>query len=293
MVLKKRKSKRLSTRKKNKILKKIRKQEKDRRKTFKEKLKNKSKIPKQILMTDEELIRLQEIKDNEKRRKDLEIGQIQIDTNIDNFCKANDFIIYIVDPRDIIMPNFNVDCIVINYRNDISLELLGSLFNKINNNFKCFILSKDCSDEKINRFKDEFLQLVSKLQNKSIGIIGQPKVGKNFIRKLIDQNEVTTYTTHCEQGLSGLLRGAINYRNVLYKDLIKDLVDNKIDKDQLSHYYKIRYFENFDDFVGLIAEKEKIRSNKDEEVSKMIINEFYNGKFKFYKDDEGQFVFLI
>lgn len=290
MVDKKRKSKRLSTRKKNKIVKKIRKQDKDRRKESKERRKSRAKIPKHILMTDEDVQKLNDIKNNERNRKTLIISEL---SPIEKFIKDSDFFIVVVDPRDmnsvgdLDIFNYKNYCTVLNYKNDLDLNFLLQLYENGNKSCKTFITSRDTNDDILIKLNNEFNCFLGSITNLNIGILGQPQVGKNFIRSMIS-NPCTIFSTECPQGLSGLLRKVLPLRKVLYKDLLKDLVNNKINKEELSIHFGINYFETFDDFVELLAEKERIHKNKIDLICKLLVEEFYKKKILFYIDFDNQ-----
>ncbi|WUR04769.1 putative GTPase [Vairimorpha necatrix] len=280
MVDKKRKSKRLSTRKKNKIVKKIRKQDKDRRKEAILKRKSRSKIPKHILMTDEDVQRLNDIKNNERSRKELVIEK---EDAFKKFLNDNEMFLVIVDPRDIYsLPKFDIFgdkpfYLVLNYKNDISLEYLFE-FKKINNSF---IVSKDSSDERLRNWNNEFNIFVGK-NDLSVGILGEKRVGKNFVRNMVSNSKI--FTLDSEQGIKSLLRGCLTMRDVLYKDLIKKLIETQIDKEKLSHHFSIQIFDSYESFVELLSEKFGIHKDKHENVAKILLDEFYKKNILFFYD---------
>lgn len=284
MVDKKRKSKRLSTRKKNKIVKKIRKQEKDRRREARMKRKSKAKIPKHILMTDEDVQKMNDIKNNERNRKDI---VIDLEDPFEKFIKNNDFFILVLDPRDTFsLPDFTIFqskpfCIVLNYKNDIPLNFLFKLYENAKKSYNTFIVAKDIATESLKSIHNDFISFVNDFSG-SIGILGEHHVGKNFVKTFIPESNI--FTIESKQSLSSLLRKCLPMRKVLYKDLLKSFVETQDFKEKLSLYFAIPLYDTFNDFVELVAEKKMIRKNKEFSVSKILLDEFYEKRILFFYD---------
>ncbi|KAF9762196.1 Guanine nucleotide-binding protein-like 3-like protein [Nosema granulosis] len=264
-MIKKRQSRRLSSRKKHNIEKKVKNRAKKQAKLKKKENSKKIKLPKNVLLADEDLELLKSIKEQENLRRSMKIEEEKkslseekkslseekesLSEEFKMLVDENDLIIEVLDPRD-----------PIGSRNPKHEEYIKERGKEL------VVLLDATSSIPID-------------STKRIGIFGQKNVGKTSLYKrlvlsgVVDKNIVRTECTHFD--IISLFRNAIPLESIFYRKLLGDFF-NSINRDEFSLYLGIPFFDTYKELEEIL--KHKYKTNKPHEI---ILKEFHNGNIKF------------
>ncbi len=204
-MIKKRQSRRISSRKRHNIEKKI----KQRSKKIQKKMRKIKKdiLPKNVRMSDEDLEELKRIKEMEKSRPP--VVEEEVDYLWKTLVEENDVLVEVLDPRDPVgSRNPSHEEYVKAKGKDLVIYVMGSEMNLPN-------------------------------VNRKIGIFGQKGVGKMTLYKRLSKDytvDKTLYRTECKDfSLLSLFRNVIPLESLFYKRLFEEFFKGRED---LYAYFK-------------------------------------------------------
>ncbi|EOB14305.1 Guanine nucleotide-binding protein-like 3 [Nosema bombycis CQ1] len=318
-ILKKRQSRRISSRKKHNIEKRIKTRAKKLSKIKKKEMKGNPKLPKSVLLTDEDLENLKRIKEEENQRREE-------NTNFDFdsfkfFVDNSDLLIEVLDARDPLgsLNPFYENCI-----KEKSKKLIICINNKdgvpveVVEYWESYLKSQGyevINDKNISEIKGR------------IGIFGQKGVGKMYLYKKMNGSkgngegddkgkegsplgmdnpsdfplaasplEPTSSSINIFKdliqsppSLLSLLRNTIPLKSIFPKKYLNDLL-NSINKDDFCIYFGIPYFNSLKDLeIEFIKRFRLTPSDLNIKILEIILKEMHKGKIKFYRENlEGK-----
>ncbi|EOB14993.1 Guanine nucleotide-binding protein-like 3 [Nosema bombycis CQ1] len=316
-MLKKRQSRRISSRKKHNIEKRIKTRAKKLSKIKKKEMKGNPKLPKSVLLTDEDLENLKRIKEEENQRREE-------NTNFDFdsfkfFVDNSDLLIEVLDARDPLgsLNPFYENCI-----KEKSKKLIICINNKdgvpveVVEYWESYLKSQGyevSDDENISNDKN-----ISKIKGR-IGIFGQKGVGKMYLYKKMKKNGEGDYKgkeggsplesplaaspleptsssinifkdlIQSPPSLLSLLRNTIPLKSIFPKKYLNDLL-NSINKDDFCIYFGIPYVNTLKDLeIEFIKRFRLTPSDLNLKILEIILKEMHKGKIKFYRENlEGK-----
>lgn len=271
MVQKKRKSKRLTPRIRHKRIKeKIRECAKNK--------KNKVvKVPKSVLMTEEEKELQRHIKEQSKIRSENYDHKLA-NTILNPVQEVNaDAVVEVVDARNI----------EINYNGNAKHYIL------IN---KSDLVPSAVVDEWISKLKNENRNVISNLNEvheNNVVLFGNKNVGKTKLNLEL-KTQLKTVVNSPERTLLNVLTGAIDLNTVYCEKYVQELL-TFVDSNDFSIFYNINDFSNVREFLKLLCEKKKLYKKYSvidyAETSKRVLNDCAMGVIKFFKTVDGRLLF--
>ncbi|KAF7683696.1 Guanine nucleotide-binding protein-like 3-like protein [Astathelohania contejeani] len=295
MVVKKRKSRRIPTKRREKIKMNIRAHNRKKKREERKKEKKRA-IPPSILRLDEDIQKMEEIKqaslerqkvyEEECKRKE-EISKNYREYIVDN----SDLIFQMIDARD---PLESRDHELENLINEKKKEIGYVICHRKDASFGfCEWLDEISNNIKIYDLEDDISNISELCASKIISIAGHQNSGKAlFLARLREINEKTRnfiflaegeeikntegkvtvirkpYITPVEKiTISKIIRGVI--KNINFKSFMKAII-NQIEKSDLLKFYEISDFENLTEFYKLMKEKFGNISKLEEKVIRDI-----------------------
>jgi hypothetical protein len=276
-------------------------------------MKGNPKLPKSVLLTDEDLENLKRIKEEENQRREE-------NTNFDFdsfkfFVDNSDLLIEVLDARDPLgsLNPFYENCIkekskkliiCINNKDGVPLEVVEY--------WESYLKSQGyevSNDKNISKIKGR------------IGIFGQKGVGKMYLYKKMNRKGeeeggsplgmenplesslvVSPLAVSPSQTLNifkdliqsppsllSLLRNTIPLKSIFPKKYLNDLL-NSINKDDFCIYFGIPYFNTLKDLeIEFIKRFRLTPSDLNSKILEIILKEMHKGKIKFYRENlEGK-----
>lgn len=263
-LTKKRQSKRLTTRKREGILKRARAGDRKSRRLSRKKQAKTEKVPASVLRTDEENMQYAEIKRLAKVRKaehDEEMMRSRekapYHDEVARMVSSSDVVVEVLDARD---PESSWNVEVEKTVSDHGKRLVAVL------NYTQHV-PRDVVDEWKMHLRGNGKECVEVTEDMGwigsgtrVGIFGNPKSGKNFvlkrIGKAVGEDRVVSVVSvpPSRTTLSSLLRGCHELTGIRFKDYV-DMIVGRIDRGEVCLLHRIPEFETSEELLeGLCSE---------------------------------------
>ncbi|KMV65560.1 putative GTPase [Encephalitozoon cuniculi EcunIII-L] len=309
-IKKKRQSKRLTTRKREGMLKRARVNERKKRRMDRKMQAKMERIPPSVLRTDEENMQYAEIKRMAKLRKmeydealrNSEKKEAYLD-GILRLVSKSDVVIEVIDARDpdssrnseaekIVSEHGKRLIMVLNYTQYVPREVVDEW--KVH-------LKRDGND--CIEVTEEDMRQIGK--ETRIGIFGNPGSGKNFVLRGISRileekpNSVVVSVPLSKVTLSSILRGCHGLMGIAFRDYIEAIV-KRIDRGEVSLRHGIPEFSNAEELLESICDVHGIRDESRSvcymKASERFLEDFLRHKILFWRrvdSDENDLSFAF
>lgn len=290
----KRQSKRLTTRKREGILKKARAADSKKRK-MNRKFERKEKVPSSVMRTDEENEAYAEIRrqallrklEYEEKMKNFKENPTYFDGLL-RLISRNEVMAEIVDARDPASSrNSEVEEIVRGHGKKLVMIM----------NYTQYV-PRDVVDGWKSYFNERGLHCIEleeaeSLRGMKVGIFGNPRSGKNFVAKHmssigsleLDFSFVSVPPSNIS--LSSILRGCHSLMGIAFKPYM-DLMLREVSRNDVSLHYQIPEFSDANELLGHICRKHQIKSSNrgidSVEAAKIFLAEFVEHRILFWRD---------
>ncbi|ADM11961.2 putative GTP binding protein [Encephalitozoon intestinalis ATCC 50506] len=302
-IKKKRQSKRLTTRKRESMLKKSRIDERKKRRMNRKMQAKMEKVPPSVLRTDEENIQYAEIKRMEKLRKmeyeetlkNSEKKEPYLNEMVSLVSKS-DVVIEVVDARDpdgsrngeaekIVSLHGKKLIIILNYTHYVPREIVSEWKVHLRKNGANCI---ELGEEDISWIGEEA----------RIGIFGNPGSGKNFvlqsISRVLGRKPKSSIVSVPPSGVtpSSILRGCNGLIGIPFKSYI-DAIIERIDKKEVAILHRIPEFGSSEELLESICEEYQIDGDNKHirymKASEKFLESFLLHKILFWRrvDEDG------
>ncbi|KAH9410971.1 hypothetical protein HK407_09g13850 [Ordospora pajunii] len=306
MGMKKKQSRRLTTRKRKSILKKLKVDQIKKTRLNKKMMAKVEKIPVSVMRTDEEIMQLQEIKRQSRIRK------AEYEESMRNVVKVAEYvkvlermiskcetIIEVIDARDaessrrmdveqMIVEGGRKLVIVLNFTeyvpNSVVECLKGDLCKKVS--------------EAIVRTPEENDWVEDGMR---VGVFGNSKCGKSFAIQKICVNSgmamnvaMTVSVPPKEACMLSVLRGCHSLESIPFRKYI-NMIAEQIDRNEVARHYKICGFDSGDEMLECICMEYGISGDDEDvkclEAGNRFLEEFRRNRILFWREGEGRVCF--
>ncbi|AFN83447.1 putative GTP binding protein [Encephalitozoon romaleae SJ-2008] len=309
-IKKKQKSKRLTTRKRESMLKRARINEKKKRRLNRKMVLKMEKVPPFVLRTDEENMQYAEIKrmarlrkiEHDEALKNSEKKEDYLE-GIMNLVSKSDVVIEVIDARDPDSSrNGEVEKVVFDYGKKLIMVLNYTQYvpRDTINEWKDY-LRKDgntCIES-----MEEGMEWIGKEMR--IGIFGNSKSGKNFVLRSITKalgekpRFMIASVPPSRITLTSVLRGCHKLIGMPFSSYIDAIVE-RIDKDEVSLRHRIPKFGNSEELLESICDRNQINDGskcmRHMKASERFLEDFFNHRILFWRgvnDDENDISFAF
>ncbi|TBU18188.1 putative GTPase [Ordospora colligata] len=306
MGVKKKQSRRLTTRKRKSILKKLKVDQIKKIRSNKKMMAKVERIPASVLKTDEEIMQLEEIKRLSKIRKtEYEekmrntVKVVEYVEQIEKMISKCETVVEVIDARDVESSRrMDVEQMVIergiklvitlNFVEYVPKDVVESLKND---------LCKKVGEAMIRTPEEnDWVE-----EGMKIGVFGNSKCGKNFVIEKISINSgiimnvaMTVSVPPKEVCALSIIRGCHSLSDVPFRKYI-NMITEMIDRNEVARHYKICGFESGDEMLECICMEYGI--DRDDENVKFLeagnrfLEEFHRNKILFWKGIDGKVCF--
>lgn len=309
-IKKKQKSKRLTTRKRESMLKRARIDEKKKRRLNKKTQLKMEKVPPFVLRTDEENMQYAEIKRMAKLRK-IEHDEALKNSGkkeeyleeITSLASKSDVVIEVIDARDPDSSrNGEAEKIVLDYGKRLIMVLNYTQYvpRETVDEWKDYLRKdgKTCIE-----LMEEGMEWIEKEMR--IGIFGNSKSGKSFVLRSITKalgekpRFMIASVPTSRITLSSVLRGCHELIGIPFNSYI-DAVVGRIDKDEVSLRHRILKFSHSEELLESICNKNQINNEskcvRHMKAGERFLEDFFHHRILFWRgvnDDENNLSFAF